>query len=69
MPPIVIQLIRNQELCSKYDLNSVRYLVTGAAPLGAETALEVNNQYPKWRVGQAYGEYSILDRREIEPTC
>ncbi|KAM0282258.1 hypothetical protein ACHAQH_003122 [Verticillium albo-atrum] len=55
VPPIVIQIIRNQELCSKYDLSAVRYLYAGAAPLGSETIDEVTKQYPKWRVGQAYG--------------
>ncbi|ROT34665.1 AMP-binding enzyme [Sodiomyces alkalinus F11] len=55
VPPIVIQLLRNQELCRKYDLSAVRYLYTGAAPLGAETVDDVKRQYPKWRVGQAYG--------------
>ncbi|OLN96555.1 4-coumarate-CoA ligase-like protein 1 [Colletotrichum chlorophyti] len=34
VPPIVIQIIRNQELCNKYDLSSVRFVYTGAAPLG-----------------------------------
>ena len=35
--PIVIQLLRNRELCGKYDIKSVRMVYTGAAPLGAET--------------------------------
>ncbi|KAH7358503.1 luciferin 4-monooxygenase [Plectosphaerella cucumerina] len=55
VPPIAIQIIRNPDVCKKYDLTSVRYLITGAAPLGPETAEEVNRQYPKWRIGQAYG--------------
>ncbi|KAM0333567.1 hypothetical protein ACHAQA_002232 [Verticillium albo-atrum] len=55
VPPIVIQIIRNQELCQKYDLSAVRYLYTGAAPLGTETIDDVKKQYPSWRVGQAYG--------------
>ena len=56
VPPIIIQVIRNQDICSQYDLSSVRFLVTGAAPLGAETAEAITKLYPKWRVGQAYGE-------------
>ncbi|KAL0937583.1 AMP-binding enzyme (4-coumarate-CoA ligase) [Colletotrichum truncatum] len=55
VPPIVIQIIRNQELCSKYDLSSVRYIYTGAAPLGAETVEDLRKQFPTWRVGQGYG--------------
>lgn len=56
VPPIIIQVIRNQDICRQYDLSSVRFLITGAAPLGAETASEIKQLYPKWHVGQAYGE-------------
>ncbi|KAK2032948.1 AMP-binding enzyme [Colletotrichum zoysiae] len=55
VPPIIIQVIRNPELCNKYDLTCVRYVYTGAAPLGAETVEDLRKQYPKWRVGQGYG--------------
>lgn len=55
MPPIVIQIIRSQDLCRKYDLTSVRFVYTGAAPLGAETVEDLKKQYPKWHVGQGYG--------------
>lgn len=57
----MIQVIRNQELCSKYDLSSVRFVYTGAAPLGAETVEELKKQYPKWNVGQGYGK-AVLTR-------
>ncbi|KAH7253448.1 hypothetical protein NW759_007219 [Fusarium solani] len=55
VPPIIIRIIRNETLCAKYDLSSVRYVYTGAAPLGSEVVDEVRRQYPKWRVGQGYG--------------
>ncbi|KAK1731585.1 hypothetical protein CaCOL14_003577 [Colletotrichum acutatum] len=55
VPPIVIQVIRNQDLCNKYDLTNVRWVYTGAAPLGAETVEDLKKQYPKWHVGQGYG--------------
>ncbi|KAF5689044.1 putative phenylacetyl ligase [Fusarium denticulatum] len=54
VPPIIIRIIHNKALCSKYDLSSVRWLYTGAAPLGSEVVGEVKRQYPKWRVGQGY---------------
>ncbi|KAF5550152.1 phenylacetyl ligase [Fusarium phyllophilum] len=54
VPPIIIRIIHNKVLCSKYDLSSVRWLFTGAAPLGSEVVEEVKRQYPKWRVGQGY---------------
>ncbi|RSL59480.1 hypothetical protein CEP53_005757 [Fusarium sp. AF-6] len=55
VPPIIIRIIRNEALCAKYDLSSVRYVYTGAAPLGSEVVDELRRQYPKWRVGQGYG--------------
>ncbi|SPO00160.1 probable phenylacetyl-CoA ligase [Cephalotrichum gorgonifer] len=55
VPPIIINLIRNQAIASKYDLSSVRFLYTGAAPLGSETVTELLKQYPNWKVGQGYG--------------
>lgn len=55
-------MLRNKELCSKYDLGSVRWIFTGAAPLGAETAAELQKQYPTWAVRQGYGEFSLLLR-------
>ncbi|MBE3047441.1 AMP-binding protein [Candidatus Bathyarchaeota archaeon] len=55
MPPIIITLLRNQELAQKYDLSSIRFLYTGAAPLGVETVAEVLKTYPHWHIGQGYG--------------
>ncbi|KAK8070952.1 hypothetical protein PG997_011155 [Apiospora hydei] len=55
VPPIIIQLLKNQPLCRKYDLSSVRYVYTGAAPLGIETHEEVVKSFPGWEIGQGYG--------------
>lgn len=55
VPPIIIQMVKQKDLCSKYDLRSVRAIFTGAAPLGPETAEELSQQYPEWRVRQGYG--------------
>ena len=43
--------------CDKYDLSSVRFLYTGAAPTGKETVEELLRRYPTWRIGQGYGEF------------
>jgi acyl-CoA synthetase (AMP-forming)/AMP-acid ligase II len=59
VPPIVIQMLRNQDTCKKYDLSSIRFMYTGAAPLGAETVHEVLKYYPKVHVGQGYGELGV----------
>ncbi|CVL08320.1 probable phenylacetyl-CoA ligase [Fusarium proliferatum] len=55
VPPIVIQMLDRRELCRKYDLNSVRFVYTGAAPLGKETVDDLLRLYPNWRLGQGYG--------------
>ncbi|KAI1466557.1 acetyl-CoA synthetase-like protein [Daldinia caldariorum] len=55
VPPIVIQMLRNLELCAKYDLSSVRMVYTGAAPLGAETHEDMIKAFPFLNVGQGYG--------------
>lgn len=55
VPPIIIQMAKNQAACSKFDLSSVNSLFTGAAPLGAETADELQKIYPSWKIRQGYG--------------
>lgn len=55
VPPIIIQMVKQKETCARYDLSSVTAVFTGAAPLGAETAVELNSQYPKWKIRQGYG--------------
>ncbi|KAI1827679.1 hypothetical protein F4861DRAFT_329985 [Xylaria intraflava] len=55
VPPILIQLLGNPELCSKYDLTSARFIYTGAAPLGAETHEAMMKMFPGLSVGQGYG--------------
>ncbi|OTA93371.1 hypothetical protein M434DRAFT_30999 [Hypoxylon sp. CO27-5] len=55
VPPIIIQMLRNPELCSKYDLTSLRFVYTGAAPLGAETHEDMLKTFPSLNVGQGYG--------------
>jgi acyl-CoA synthetase (AMP-forming)/AMP-acid ligase II len=47
--------LRNPELCSKYDLRSMRFIYTGAAPLGAETHEDMLKAFPAISVGQGYG--------------
>lgn len=59
VPPIVVQMIRNPNICAQYDLSSARFIYTGAAPLGTETVDSILKMYPKWRVGQGYGGQSL----------
>lgn len=48
-------MLSTQDVCSKYDLSSVKSLFTGAAPLGMETAADFLKLYPKVLVRQGYG--------------
>lgn len=49
-------MVKNKPLLDKFDLTSVRAIFTGAAPLGAETAEELQSQYPSWKIRQGYGK-------------
>ncbi|KAJ5029631.1 hypothetical protein J3E73DRAFT_206845 [Bipolaris maydis] len=55
VPPIIIQMTKNKNLLSKYDLSSVWSLFTGAAPLGQETAEDLQKIFPSWKIRQGYG--------------
>lgn len=57
VPPMLIQLITNQQVVAKYNLDSVRCVFSGAAPLGIETQEAANKMYPKWKIGQGYGAF------------
>jgi ribosome assembly protein SQT1 len=52
-------MAKSNAACSKYDLSSVRAIFTGAAPLGAETAEELQRLYPSWKIRQGYGMQSV----------
>ncbi|KAJ9144226.1 Acetyl-CoA synthetase-like protein [Pleurostoma richardsiae] len=55
VPPIVIQMVNNFEKCRQFDLSSVRFMSSGAAPIGLEYIEQVRVLWPKWNVGQGYG--------------
>lgn len=48
-------MTKNQSVCRKFDQSSVQSIFTGAAPLGAETAEELQKIYPSWKIRQGYG--------------
>ncbi|GJN81302.1 hypothetical protein PLIIFM63780_004835 [Purpureocillium lilacinum] len=58
VPPMLIQMISNRDKCDKYDLSSVRWVFSGAAPLGSEVIDDLLKRYPSWRIGQGYGKSS-----------
>jgi acyl-coenzyme A synthetase/AMP-(fatty) acid ligase len=45
----------NKPLLDEYDLSSVREIYSGAAPLGPETASQIQEQYPNWIIRGIYG--------------
>ncbi|PGH09791.1 hypothetical protein GX51_00478 [Blastomyces parvus] len=55
VPPIIVSMVKNEALLNKYDLGSVRSIVTGAAPLGLETVEQLGRLQPSWSILQAYG--------------
>ena len=55
VPPIIVRILQEQEKCRGFDLSSVRFIYSGAAPLGKETIRDVLRIYPSWEIGQGYG--------------
>lgn len=49
-------MANNKVALDKFDLSSVKSIFTGAAPLGKETAEELQSQYPSWKIRQGYGK-------------
>lgn len=55
VPPIIILMTKNAKELAKYDLSSVASIFTGAAPLGQETAEDLQKIFPSWKIRQGYG--------------
>lgn len=55
VPPIVLTIANNEETVDKYDLSSIRTVMSGAAPLGKELEDTVRNKFPNAKLGQGYG--------------
>jgi 4-coumarate--CoA ligase len=55
VPPIIILLVRSQELVRKYDLSHVTRFSSGAAPLSEEILNILEKQFPGTGFKQGYG--------------
>lgn len=55
VPPIIILMTKNAQALKSFDLSCVSSIFTGAAPLGAETAGELQTLFPSWKIRQGYG--------------
>ena len=62
VPPILV-LLANPATSKKYDLSSLKTVISGAAPLGVELTLRVLKAVPHLRIMQGYG------LTETSPTC
>ncbi|KAL9224588.1 hypothetical protein vseg_000608 [Gypsophila vaccaria] len=54
VPPIVLAIAKNQDV-GKYDLSSVRTILSGAAPMGKDLEDTVRAKLPNAKIGQGYG--------------
>ncbi|XP_074276318.1 4-coumarate--CoA ligase 1-like [Silene latifolia] len=54
VPPIVLAIAKNQDM-GKYDLSSVRTIMSGAAPMGKDLEDAVRAKLPNAKLGQGYG--------------
>ncbi|KAI3455183.1 hypothetical protein Pfo_011846 [Paulownia fortunei] len=54
VPPIVLAIVKSP-VVDKYDLSSVRTVMSGAAPLGKELEDAVRIKFPNAKLGQGYG--------------
>ncbi|KAF4583080.1 AMP dependent CoA ligase [Ophiocordyceps camponoti-floridani] len=56
VPPMLVQMAAARErLSSTHHLSSVRWILSGAAPLGTELADKLLRLFPEGRLGQGYG--------------
>ncbi|CAI9755306.1 unnamed protein product [Fraxinus pennsylvanica] len=54
VPPLVLALAKNP-MVDKFDLSSIRMVLSGAAPLGKELEAALRNRVPQAIFGQGYG--------------
>ncbi|KAF9242559.1 hypothetical protein BU15DRAFT_86758 [Melanogaster broomeanus] len=54
VPPHVVLLCKHPD-AKNYDLSSVRYIVSGGAPLAGETLEQLAKRFPDASMGQGYG--------------
>ena len=55
VPPILIRMVREPEILSKYDLSCVKRFSSGAAPLSAEILALLQKTFPGTGFKQGYG--------------
>ncbi|PWZ03156.1 acetyl-CoA synthetase-like protein [Testicularia cyperi] len=54
VPPILVLLAKDPR-AKKYDISCLKWVLSGAAPLGSELSMEVEAKYPHLKVTQGWG--------------
>ncbi|KAL6241126.1 hypothetical protein RBB50_012030 [Rhinocladiella similis] len=55
VPPIIISMLRNQEVMKTYDLSSIKFIYSGAAPLAPGLTDQLSTVLPQCPIRQGYG--------------
>ncbi|KAJ2097114.1 hypothetical protein GGI09_004004 [Coemansia sp. S100] len=55
VPPILNAMVKLSDTAATYDLSSLQWIISGAAPLGPDTARSLEQTYSGVRVMQGYG--------------
>ncbi|EIE78540.1 hypothetical protein G6F46_005763 [Rhizopus delemar] len=66
-PPVIL-LLAKDPIVNNYDLSSLRLIVSGAAPLGAEISTQAKQRVPTMVVKQGYGTTETSACVFIQPT-
>lgn len=67
VPPIII-LLAKHPLIDQYNLESLKLVISGAAPLGADISEQVKKRLPTMTIKQGYGLTETSPCAIIEPT-
>ena len=62
VPPVLI-VMRNSAEVDKYDMSSLRGVMSAAAPLSTELCEAVEKRFKNCRVTQGYGAFDCVSER------
>ncbi|KAH8172096.1 AMP-binding enzyme domain-containing protein [Sarocladium implicatum] len=59
VPPMMIAMVKANHICKKYDLSSIRHVVTGALPIPEKMMSEFGSLIPESTIVRVYGMTEI----------
>jgi len=62
---MILQMLQKKDVCLSYDLSSIRYVLCAAAPVSEEVVKGVEQLFPTWAIGQAYGTHEVSGASRI----